>query len=48
MKRGGALPSLFFGNEARVYPKPSARSWKFSACIKESHAMSYSLLHEGT
>ena len=45
MKRGGALPGLFFGNEARVYPRPSTR---FSASIKkESHVMSYLILHGG-
>lgn len=51
MKRGGALLGLFFGNRARVYPRPSARFWKFSACIeKESHAMStcYLVLHGET
>ena len=43
MKRGGAQPGLFFGNEARAYPRPSVR---FRSSIKEeSHAMSYLVLH---
>lgn len=50
MNRGGMLLGLFFGNGARVYPRPSARFWKFSAGIKESHAMStcYLVLHGKT